>query len=448
MIMSEKTVTDSDVVPVLTVEARKREWPALITRLVLGAKVINPWHGLKDVFTIDDVYGKRLMSKIDFTIARAIADQIVREFDLQKIVPAHEVLNIRERAQDLVESMTDERAGKSGIIMLKDRGGCGYWRTVLPSRYIETDGLYIDVTGGAVDYNHLLEYQTIFVQRVHNWESVEVLRRLKKLGKRIVYDIDDDLFSIPESNPAHNSMGRSEQMAALECMKMASVVTTTTTALQERLTQMLDGISPVVIPNAYEFDSSWLRTELTGSPDGFKRIFWQGSNTHDLDWSECFEAVDALMRMHDNLKMVILGFLPTMIQKSLNEKHWKGRVEYLGPMEPEAYFQLIRHVRADVGLAPLESNWFNEAKSPIKWIENSMIGMPTVASNVRAYSDVIKNGHDGYLCCDTQDWIAAIDSCLVDKDLRLKMLANARSRVINEFDIKTVAQTWRNILLG
>ena len=81
-----------------------------------------------------------------------------------------------------MESLTDERAGKYGIIMLKDQGGCGYWRMVLPARNMDRNGLYIDVTGSAVDFDHLLEYDTIFVQRIHNWDSVSVLQRLKEGG--------------------------------------------------------------------------------------------------------------------------------------------------------------------------------------------------------------------------------------------------------------------------
>ena len=439
-------VTDYNSIQPLSVNARKRELPAVITRMVLGARVVNPWHGQEDAYSIEDVVEKRQLWKDDFIVAESVAKRIIIELSLNRIISAHEVLNIRERAQEIIESMTDDRAGKTGILMLKDQGGCGYWRAAMPARYMDTSDLYIDITSGKVDFGHLLDYKTVFVQRIHDWESVEVLRRLKKLGKKIVYDIDDDLFSIPEGNPARNSIGRNEHMAALECMRIADVVTTTTRALQERLTYMLDGIVPVIVPNAYDFDSSWLPTEQTGSPDGYKRIFWQGSNTHDLDWSECFEAVDIVMSKYDNLRMVVLGFLPSLIQKNLKSKQWNGKVEYMGPLEPEAYFQLIHHVRAEVGLAPVLQNAFNESKSPIKFMENAMIGMPTVASNVRAYSDYIKNGEDGFLCKGTEEWVKAIELCLNDKSERLRILENAREKVRRDFDIKKVAKRWKDIL--
>jgi len=442
------SVTNSDIIPVMSVGGRKKLLPTIISRIVMGARMMHPWNGRNDIVQVEDEYGSTRLSLSDFTVAKEVADKIVRELGLKRMVPAHQVLVIRDLAQDILERMTDERAGKRGIVMLKDKGGCGYWRMVLPSRYMNLDGIYIDVTGGVVDFSNLLEYDTIFVQREHNWESFGVLERLKSAGKRIIYDIDDDLFSIPEGNPASKMMGRGEQMAAVECMKLADVVTTSTEVLKDRLTQILEGRVPVVVPNALDVDEAWQPTPLIGSPDGWRRIFWQGSNTHDEDWNECFEAVDHVMQIHEDVRMVILGYLPSMVQRSVSQSHWRNRIEFLGPVEPEAYFRLIKHIRAEVGLAPLGSNWFNKAKSNIKWIENTMIGMPTVASDIRPYSDEITSGETGFVCSTRAEWIDAIEKCLNDERLRKTMVEKARKKIRDEFNIKNVSQVWRKILIG
>jgi len=441
-------LTDSDIVPVFPIETRKRALPTFITRLVMGAKVMSPWRGRADIVVVEDVYGSTKISLPDFAIAKEVAEKISKELGLQRIVPAHQILVVRDRAQSILESMVDYRAGKHGIIMLKDSGGCGYWRMVLPSRYMDRKSVYVDVTGGAVDFDHLLEYDTVVVQRVHNWDSFYVLQRLKQAGKRIVYDIDDDLFSIPEDNPASKAIGRTEMMAAVECMKIADVVTTTTIALQERLAKLLGDKAPVIIPNALDCDDGWTPTPMTGSPDEWKRIFWQGSNTHDGDWNECFDAVNHIMRKRQDVRLIVLGYLPSLVKEKIDTPHWRNRIEYLGPMDPESYFRIIRHIRAEVGLAPLNDNWFNQGKSPIKWQENSSIGMPTVASNVSPYSEAIEHEKTGFLCSTMSEWIDAIESCLVDERLRRGMIENARKKIREEFDIKNTAKTWRDILVG
>lgn len=446
--MEKGPVTDSDIVPVFPIETRKRHLPTIITRIVMGARVINPWRGRKDIVVIEDVYGSTKISMPDFSVAKGVAEKIAKELGLQRMVPSHQVLVIRDRAQNIMESMEDERAGKRGIIMLKDQGGCGYWRMVLPARHMDTSGIYVDVTGGSVDFDHMLEYETVYVQRVNNWDSFYVIEKLKKAGKRVVYDIDDDIFCIPEENPAHKAYGRGELMAAVECMKLADVVTTSTSVIRERLLRLLSGGNVVVIPNSIDPDDGWLPTPLTGSPDKWKRIFWQGSSTHDLDWKECFEAVETVMKKRTDVRLVLLGFLPTEVKKRLSDPAWKDRVEYLGPMDPEAYFRLIKHIRAEVGLAPVKKNSFNEAKSSIKWIENSMIGMPTVASDVRAYSDVVEHGENAFLCSTPEEWLDAIEKCLEDGDMRKRMVENSRRVVRSDFNIKTAAEQWKKVLVG
>lgn len=440
-------VLETEMVANMTVETRRNVLPSIVTRIVLGASLSHNNEKKETVVIVDDI-GNTIISMKDFVEAREIASMIWKEYEFPVDITAHMVLKIRDRAFAILESRTDERAGKKGILMLKDGSGCGYWRMSLPARYMDREGIYIDITGGSMDYDQLLEYDVIVVQRLHSWDSFNILERIKNAGRRIVYDIDDDIFCIPSSNPASRSFGDSELMAAVECMKLADVVTVTTPILQERIMGMLGGRSPIVIPNALNVDEGWMPTPFIGSPDGYRRIFWQGSNTHDEDWVECFEAVRMILKKHKNVRLVLMGFLPTLVRDVAVENNWHDRIEYIEPMDTEAYFKMVKKIRADVGLAPLKLNSFNEGKSPIKWIENSMIGMPTVASDVGPYRDNISNGKDGFLCNSTAEWFEAIEKCILHPAIVRSMVENARTKIRNEFNIKSVSGTWKDIILG
>lgn len=446
--METQDCTNTDTIPIIPIGMRTQVLPSIVTRLVLGCREIDNWHGNKEAVALDDVYGSTILNRADFTLAKEIAQKIAKEFSLQRMIQPHQILMIRDRAQDVVESLKDSRAGKYGVIMLRDQGGCGYWRMVMPSRYMDKSDMFLDITGGAAGFEYLMKYDTICVQRVHNWDSHAVIERLKAAGKRVIYDIDDDIFSITEDNPAFRSYGRSEQMAAVECMKIADVVTVTTDVLQDRISSMAVGSNPIVVPNSLDPDDTWVPTPATGSPDEWKRIFWQGSNTHDGDWESCFDAVDHIMARRDNVRIVILGHLPRLVQERLGEPHWKGRVEFVDSLDPDAYFRLIKHVRADVGLAPLLPNNFNRSKSCIKWMENTMIGMPTVASDICTYSDVIEHGVNGFLCSNTEEWVNCIETCLDNPHVRLSMINNSRKKVRDEYDIKDTVNLWKQILTG
>jgi len=425
-------------------EARANEVPYLVVWHLLNAKIHRKYRGSDSVgLELDGEF--RVMHKDDYEVVRKIAIQIAGKIDVQLVSPKQWML-VHRMAQQALARHDDEREKKRGVVMLKDKSGAGYWRMVLPSKYMEGEGFWIDITASEMKFEHLLEYDTVFVQRVHDWESYYTLEKLQKAGKRVVYDLDDDLFSITPDNPAFHVIGRDHQLAAVQCIKLADCVTTTTAELANRIAQVSEK-EAVVIPNALDSEDGWPPTEQTGSPDGNLRLFWQGSATHEEDWHECIEAVDVMMAEHDNLRLVLLGYLPKVVQERLSKPHWRNRVEYMGFTATETYFELIKHVRAEAGLAPLRRTTFNAAKSPIKFVECSVIGMPTVASDTLPYSGVIEEGEDGWLCSTTDDWVRALQWCLAKAECRREMVAKARAKVDDCFNIRKAADLWKKVLL-
>lgn len=440
------SVTVSEGIAAWSPEQRKKEIPYAVAWIIAGAVVHRPYKGREDVIGLELDGEFMAISEADWKdVHEAMVE--VEKAGLSKVPSAEQVL----KAHRMACAMVQDRPYDKSVVMLKDRSGAGYWRMVLPANHLQstTDlNLRVDVTASEVKFESLLEYDTVFVQRVHDWESYYVLKKLWEAGKHLVYDIDDDFFSLTPDNPAFHVIGKDNQMAAVECMKLADIVTTTTDELAGRLRQVCDGeIEPVVIPNAMVAEG-WNPTELTGSPDGIKRIFWQGSATHEEDWQVCIEAVDAIMKSRTDVHLVILGYLPKVIQSLVGQPHWQGKVEYMGFSDAETYFQIVKHLRAEVGLAPLRSTQFNQAKSPIKWLENALIGMPTVASACKPYTEVIDDGMSGRLVPDDPEmWMHAIEGYLDDKRCRLDAIAASRKLIAEDFDIKKVAEAWRMVLI-
>jgi len=387
------------------------ELPDVVVAFLLGARIHNNYKGGDGIGVLVDGGEKWHLAKADFDMAQTIAKKLHDTLDLHQLANAWRLFDVRRHAVREVRDALDLREGKpreKAVAMLKDKGGSGWWRMVIPARYMQKDGWRFDCTAAQVKFDHLLEYDTIFVQRIHDWESYYTLERLKAAGKRIVYDIDDDLFNITPDNPAYNTITRDDQLAAAQCMKLADLVTTTTAELQRRLTGVMDGVAPLVIPNAWDVDDNWTPTFKTGSPDGKRRIFWSGGASHGADWEVCFEAVHRVMQDCDDVRLVIAGFLPPCIENNARLDPFAGRVEYVGFRHPETYYNLIHHVRAEVALCPLRSTGFNAAKSPIKYLEYSSIGIPTVASNWLPYSAVIQGDAKGKLASTTEEWEEAI----------------------------------------
>jgi len=427
-------------------EAKRRDLPYAAVRLLLGANVHYRYGGDDGAVCVEMGAQRQVLHQEDYDEASGLARRLQVEWvgslglhgDLccpTNALKAHEIAS-KWMARD---------GGDKRLLMLKDTSGSGWWRMVVPAKHFEMDGWACDVTSGQVPFENLLEYDTIFVQRVHDWESYYVLEKARRAGKRLVYDIDDDLFNIPKDNPAHKLITRDEQMAAMACMRLADVVTTTTEVLASRLEGELGETDIVVIPNALDVADGWQEPGL-GSPDGAKRIFWQGSATHAADWDLCLGPIRRIMTEREDVRLVILGFLPPQVAAEAGAPHFKGRIEYLGFSAPETYYQLIHHVRAEVGIAPLRSTPFSMAKSSIKFLEFTLMGIPTVASDCAPYDGVIDDGKDGFLVDGEDEWHEALTRCLDRTNKRIDMVRAARRKVAATMDVRKTAKAWTEVL--
>lgn len=436
----------SDSAPLLPPKTATSVLPDVVTSLLLGANVIKKYKGgdgvfvgWNDVSTIQDSWH---LAAQDYETADLAANELRKELGVCSMMNGREMLRVRRHADRKIrEGMSDENV--KSVAMLKDKGSSGWWRMVLPARAMKVEGWNFDCTAAPVNFDDLLEYDTIFVQRIHDWESFYMLERLHNLGKRIVYDIDDDLFNITQDNPAYHTITRDDQLAAAHCMKMADVVTVTTQELKRRLTGVLEGVEPVVIPNAWDINDNW--SDEFGSPDGLKRILWSGGASHAADWEECFAAVSDVMIERSNVRLMILGYLPPCIESVVSSPQFKGRIEFCGFRDPQTYYEMIHHVRADVGLAPVRATDFNAAKSSIKYLEYSLMGIPTVASDWEPYRPVITDKKNGRLVSGTNEWKEAIEY-LLDRPNKGKEMVRKARKNCEQFDLNLVAEQWKEVL--
>ena len=436
-------------VAVLSSEQRKKDIPYLAVCLLMGAKVWERHFGKKDVVGVE-VAGKCVeISDADYKLAVNLSEIVNKKSLIGRVVSAYESVALYRLAVNEFEiSLYANKSQLKQIIMLKDRTGSGYWRMVQPATYMDKTGIQVDITAAGVDIDKLRDYDTIFVQRIHDWDGYYLLKRLKEMGKRVVYDLDDDIFNIPSENPASRIIGRDAQMAAAECMKIADVVTVTTDVLRDVVRNATEGVGAVIVPNGVDMDDGWVATPFTGCQDGWKRIFWQGGESHSEDWVVCADAIDAIMGERKDVRVTILGYLPNSVRILLKKSCWKDRVEFLEFSDMETYLKIAKHVRACVGIAPLQDTLFNRSKSPLKFIEYAAMGIPTVASNVLPYSDVIDDGKNGFLVKDSEGWFNRITELLDGKEKRLGMIEAARRKVRSEYNVKDLVNTWRQVLVG
>jgi hypothetical protein len=263
------------------------------------------------------------------------------------------------------------------------------------------------------------------------------LERDTSLARRlaVVYETDDDLLNLPETNGAERWM-RHERDLMARMMRRADLVTTSTPVLADRLRRF--GADVRVVRNAV--DPAWFPAPAAPDAGAGVRLLYYGGLGRLEEYVPCAAA------MHEQrgpgLTRVWLG--------APSAEDWaEGIGRHFDEVHPyvvgvKAFARRLVELGPDVGIAPLADHGFNEAKSELHWLEYSIAGAVTVATQLRRPGpyDVIRNGVDGYLVRRPGDWRQVLRRLVASRDLRAEVSGRARERVLREYTVAARAPEW------
>lgn len=82
--------------------------------------------------------------------------------------------------------------------------------------------------------------------------------------------------------------------------------------------------------------------------------------------------------------------------------------------------------RMDIGIMPLFDHPFQRGKSGYKLIQYMACGLPIVASPVGVNCDLVREGTNGFLAVDAEQWGASLGRLIADRELRQRFGAAGR----------------------
>lgn len=234
------------------------------------------------------------------------------------------------------------------------------------------------------------------------------------LGKPIVWDSDDNYEALPERSVISKSIIDRDVLTHIINLQISQNVSFSTEKLMQAVCSK-NNISnkAYCLPNL--IDASLYRE---GRKDGPVRILWTGGASHHIDVELILDPLLKIKRKYGPLvEIFFYGFCPDKIRKNV----WKPN-EY-ADMDPtviewttvDNYPRILTMINPDIGLAPLCGDedfvLFNDGKSPIKWMEYSLSGAATIATNRGPY-EIIEDEVTGFKAED-DEWYDKIDD-LVD----------------------------------
>ena len=320
---------------------------------------------------------------------------------------------------------TSGNTNRSVLFFTDDWWACAWYRCYVPGVQLKKLG-YDVVLDTTIKPQDIERFEVIVFQRKADHNAYMAIEAAKAAGRMTVYELDDDIFSISASNPGAVVWKQPAALAgAKECIAACDLVTTSSHVLAEKL--RLYNPNVLVLPNSLPPDL-WQYPEPKKQSAERVVLGWAGSTSHIEDFNIISEVVPQLLERYPQVEFEFAGG-PVNADIALGE-----RVRRLETTDIQNYNALLE--RFDLGMIPLVDTAFNRAKSDLKFVEYSMIGIPTVASKVEPYSKSVKHGENGFLAANPKDWLKFLGRLIESPELRLEIATRAqefaRTRTIDK----------------
>jgi len=316
---------------------------------------------------------------------------------------------------------------------------------------------------------NLLDYpDTVIFGRTYHPElkPLEVLRKFKSEGKRVLWDIDDDIWTVNPDNPsALVSNAFKDQYEGFA--KEADAVITPSAVLAKKIKKLKKDQNVFICPNMVN------PTVYAERPHAHKELIigYMGAASHWRDMNLITDVVIDLQKKYD-FAFVVYGLTGNPLESEMyayNEivrrglepektpylqaaLDWWGKAKNVKiyPHIPfhQPFFTPMMHplnlsrMDLDIGLAPLEDNEFNHGKSNIKFYEYAAVGTVTLASDVTPYKEEVN-----YRAKNTyKDWYKKLERLIVDKEFREKTLKQQQEYVKNNRTTTAVGVDWEKAI--
>ncbi|WP_312043072.1 glycosyltransferase [Erwinia sp.] len=168
--------------------------------------------------------------------------------------------------------------------------------------------------------------------------------------------------------------------------------------------------------------------------DGIIRIVYgSGTTTHNIDFLEASDSIVNILKNNKKVHFRLIGDLN--LPASFDEV--KSQVEYIDLCPYRDYLKVL--AECDISLAPLENYVFNYSKSNIKFIEASILSIPSVCSPRPTFSRVITHGENGFLCDTVEEWTETLTRLVHSAELRKSIGEQARLSVYQHYSQENIA---------
>lgn len=343
--------------------------------------------------------------------------------------------------------MTWEAAvGEAAVVFFPaDRHGSAFYRCEQPVAALVRAGLAVGIRlrvptrnrGATIDALRLAAGALVFHRPIAPGLP-EVIAVARREGRRVLVELDDDVWSLAPHNPAAPHFTRAALDRLGECIRAAHGVIASTPALAARIAAVTGQRCVAVIPNAV--DPALAGPPRDAAPDRPLVVGWAGGASHRADFRVARPAILAMQRRaatRGDMAVQFHGDDPLRGTPGPRTIHgWTMAI-------PEHYARIAAF---DLAIAPLENSRFNRSKSALKWLEHALHRTPMVLSDVPCYRELAVDGGTALFAADATRFARQLRRLADDPALRASIGAAAHAEVLARHTIERRVPLYREVL--
>ncbi len=354
-----------------------------------------------------------------------------------------------------------------------NHSGCAWWRARQPAEMIKKLGLaeveiFSQYDSDRNDITRILEWcDMVVAQSPAGVDSVALSVEYQKMGKVVVADYDDLVYSCSPFNPAYKTLGTKNvrvkdvegkdhdlwkdgekgfsikdnycRMRAQEDLfKVVDGVSVTNELLRDEYIKQNSYLAGKVevIPNSIDFN---LFRAFPKKDTGKIRIGWVTSSSH---LNEIWIVKNVMKRIFEKYGNKVV-FIQQGDIHELQKVFTPEQFEFHNFVDLGIYPLKFASLNLDIGICPLVDDEFNRHKSQLKWSEYASMKIPAVCSDLPPY-DCVEDGKTGYLAKTEDDFFNKLCLLIDSKELRDNIGHNAYEKNLKDFNLETNAHKWVN----
>jgi len=265
-------------------------------------------------------------------------------------------------------------------------------------------------------YFSLLLFYIIFFKKIRN--------------NKVIFDIDDAIF-------LHS------KRKTLLLVKVSDFIFAGSRYIEKWLKKYSNNC--YLVPTVVDFDRyNSFAIKKDKDNDRFT-IGWVGNGLAHVENLEILVPVfRKIVNMGIKIKFILVGAFEQMsVRDSFMSIDGLEYVEFDWISEDDSFRRISMF---DLGVMPLVNNKWNQGKCSFKVIEYMACEIPTIASNVGENKYLIKDGFNGFLVNNENDWVNKIIKIYSDKKLARKIGLAGAETIKNKYSLDFVYKKIINII--